>query len=142
MTETKEDIQAQIDQLDAEWREGLERSPELEYGKWYVENPRRLFVLKVIAYVGVPALAFIFLKMSLSVYAYFESGQYETFSLFTYDGVVLLMVIYIFYEFPKVPKRCFKRYKSGAAHADLYAGAHSEYKSKRAELQAKLDALD
>ena len=126
MTETKEDIQAQIDQLDADWREGLERSPERQYGKWYVENPRRLFVLKVMAYVGVPATAFCFLMIWLSIYADFESGQYETFSLFTYDGAILLMVIYSFYLLPKISKTWFKRYQSAVAHAALYAGAHTE----------------
>jgi len=127
MTETKQDLQAQIDQLDAEWEQGLDSHkirvngalalPEKECSSF-----EELWSLVLGPIIGLLLVVFVVVP-DLFYWGFNESS-------WKYLIPLLLAEFYLF---------------SGWRRVSRISGYFEQlklYESKRAELQAKLDALD
>jgi len=124
MTETKQDIQAQIDQSDVEWsKETLSYKKTSAMGR-LPKRVSRWGMISTFLVGPTVCLALLFLYVGDS----WEAGDIG-------DKIVLSIFIYL------LPvggwQICERKHKFGR-----YSQALDEYESKRAELQAKLDALD
>ena len=111
MTETKEDIQAEVDQLDERWAQKIKR-------REHIQRTTLLAVLMLI--VGM-------------MMAYFsDEDLVDLFYDYDLSMVLILMGAGAFFVSSESPMR-----RPAVKHAQALSG----YESKRAELQAKLGAL-
>ncbi len=132
MTETKQDIQAQIDQLDAEWEQGLESHKVRGKGGEVLPGQEtssfeefRSFVLSPIFGFCIACLVAVdyFVIQPASVYIWIES-QWRFLLAMLFLGLVMIL------EARRVNK------------INAYFDQLKAYEFKRAELQAKLGTLD
>ena len=123
MTETKQDIQAQIDQLDADWDSKARRAKK--YGVVYRRDLPKKKPSKHEVFIGSIAWG------SLSCFFAWKSSQ----GFLSGDGGwsdLSFALLYIYLGFSV---------RSDARRSALYFSDKESYKSKRAELQAKLDGV-
>jgi hypothetical protein len=131
MTETKEDIQAQIDRLRLEWLENMEQSPRLRGGRRSAAFPWYSFPLVKGATYTCLSYGFYHGVTSLFWALDRDYGALELGVAVTLCLSPLLIFVYL-----------VKAFRPTVENVNLYKGALSEFESKRAELQAKLDALN
>jgi hypothetical protein len=123
MTETKQDIQAQIDRLDLDWLRGLESYKyQYPFGKQLPMKgaAQKKMLLPLWAIIGLGCLAPA--SDLLSTHA--------TFVLIL--GVLLVLVFTLSFKALSKQEAAYKRYQQ----------ALGEYESERSKLQEGLDALD
>jgi hypothetical protein len=124
MTESKQDIQAQIDELGADWNSRASRTKK--YGVVFRRDLPKKKPYKHEVLIGS------IVWVSLSCFFAWRSSQ----GFLSGDGgwsELLFVLLYILLVFSS---------RSDARRSALYFSDKESYESKRAELQAKLDALD
>ena len=131
MTESKQDIQSQIDQLDLDWRGGLD-DYKVKRSIGASVLPRMpseipLYSLRIAVGIGLPSLGLV-----CCVYFLFWSEDAVKRGVFALLSIAQAMVIFGI-------SRDRRRH---LAAVQRYAVALDGYESKRSELQAKLEALD
>ena len=127
MTETKQDIQAQIDQLDAEWEQGLDSHRIRDDGALALPGKECSSFEELLDSVVGPIIGLL-LVVFIVVPDLFDWSFNE--NSWRYLIPLLLIEFYLFSRWRRVSRI------SG------YFEQLKLYESKRAELQAKLDALD
>ena len=128
MTETRQDIQAQINQLELDWLRGLEGHKHQHLFLRYLVVSKSPFVKWFLAIAGGAWVIGMVWICSLS---------YEKMDLVEWLVVLLFTAFvlgYLWWGWQNMSK-------SEVAY-DRYQQALNEYESKRAGLQAELDALD
>jgi hypothetical protein len=124
MTETKQDIQAQMDRLERDWLLGKNR---YMFNGSFPRKPSEipLYSLRVALGLGAPVIC-LGLCAYLFVFWEWSAAKLVFGSLFLSNAIILIVVN--------------KEVRRHSVAANLYAAALDEFESKRAELQAKLDA--
>ena len=138
MTETKQDIQMQIDQLDAEWEREREPLMIQEKGRNSKRAPEAI-TRELVMLIKLSGVLFV-LWFTYHLYEYWTYTSPEWIEGdVPYDdwgglSSSFLLVLSFLLTLKSVNGR--------NARYDRYMGLKQSYESKRADLQAKLDALD
>jgi hypothetical protein len=139
MSEDKKDIQAQVDRLDLDWEREREPFMVQDHERSPKRAPKNPLWISVVLWVFLALLVVRLARFGYDCFTY-TSPSYllEEVSWIESNWVDLLFTL------PWVPitPYFFREQREKMGRYKEYVVGLGEYESKRAELQAKLDALD